>query len=344
MRLTSASWLPWQLRLERLIRTVKRYPGLLAGIGFCSGLASFFLVKRQEGLAQIIAIVLLLSWLWLLAEGLLRRYIQQRYNLSIPPTVVRYLTQLVHQESLFFILPFFLLTTHWLSGQFFFTALLVIAALVSIIDPLYYRVLATRRWLYLSYHCLALFAALLCALPILLQLTTAQSYQIALLCTVALSIPSLASVLGLRTWRRCLSVLLVSAVIGLGAWWGRFWVPPATLWLKDISVSTSLDKKKRSPSAPIQEISKQALNTQGLYAYTAIKAPRGLHEQIYHVWQHNGRVVERIALTIRGGREEGYRAWTHKLNFPKKPVGAWQVAVVTESGQRLGSVQFTVTP
>jgi hypothetical protein len=54
--------------------------------------------------------------------------------------------------------------------------------------------------------------------------------------------------------------------------------------------------------------------------------------------------VERIQLNIAGGREEGYRAWTRKQQFPHDAVGKWKIRVVTDSGQLLGATKFTVTP
>ena len=50
-----------------------------------------------------------------------------------------------------------------------------------------------RRWLFLAMHTLALFAAMLTALPIILNLTTSESYKLALVTAVLLSIPSLAN-------------------------------------------------------------------------------------------------------------------------------------------------------
>ncbi|MCF3971835.1 DUF2914 domain-containing protein, partial [Pseudomonas aeruginosa] len=44
-----------------------------------------------------------------------------------------------------------------------------------------------------------------------------------------------------------------------------------------------------------------------------------------------------------GGREAGYRAWTHKRNFPAQPAGRWRVRVVTEAGQMIGMLRFRVT-
>ena len=97
------------------------------------------------------------------------------------------------------------------------------------------------------------------------------------------------------------------------------------------------------PLAAFDKVSAEQIRNGGLYAYTAINAPRGLDERIYHVWQFNGKEVDRIALDIHGGRKEGYRAWTHKQNFPADSVGRWQVRVLTEDGQVIGVLRFKVT-
>lgn len=248
---------------------------------------------------------------------------------------------MIHQESLFFVLPFFFITTTWNSGQLVFTGLLGAAALVTITDPLYYKWLAPRRWLYLGMHTLALFAALLTALPIILNLTTAESYKLALGAAVLLSIPSMAVSLPLKTWRGWLVLPLIVIALGATGWLLRSWVPPATLWMTEVAVTTQV--QSRTPGESIEQISVSQLRSQGLYAYTSINAPRGLNERIYHVWLLNGQEVDRIALDIHGGRKEGYRAWTHKLNFPPNPVGRWQVKVLTEDGQMLGVLRFKVT-
>ena len=164
----------------RLIALVQRHPGVVAIFGFVSGLASFLLVERQAELAQVLALVMLVSWLWLILENVLRERIAHWFGFELPPPLLRYATQMIHQESLFFVLPFFFITTTWNSGQLLFSGLLASAALISIIDPLYYKWLAPRRWLFLAFHTLALFALLLTALPIIFKLTTAQSYPLAL--------------------------------------------------------------------------------------------------------------------------------------------------------------------
>jgi hypothetical protein len=304
--------------------------------------ASFILVDRQIVLAKVVAILMLVSWLWLMLENLLRSQLQRWFGWQLPSGLLRYLTQMIHQESLFFVLPFFFITTSWDTGQALFTGMLGACALIAIIDPLYYRQLAPRRWLYLTFHSLTLFALLLTAMPIILHLSTAQSYPLALGAAVALSFLSLLSQLKARRWQQRLGLLSLTLLLGLGGWFGRSWVPPASLWLTDVSLSSQ--RSGREAGVSLSQLSQAQLQRQGLYAFTAINAPRGLNERIEHVWLHNGREVDRIALNIHGGREAGYRAWSRKQNFPGDAQGQWQVKVQTEAGQILGRLHFQVTP
>ena len=325
--------------LQRLIELIKRYPGVIALGGFISGIASFILVDRQEGLASWIAILMLISWIWLMLENTFTQLFAKVFKREIPQPLLRYATQMIHQESLFFVLPFFFVTTTWNSGQLVFTGLLGAAGLISIIDPLYYKWLAPRRWLFLALHTLTLFAALLTALPIILHLTTSQSFKLALVTAMLLSFPSLASSFPIQHWRRGIMLVVLTLAVGASGWMLRSWVPPATLWMTDVAVSTQLEN--RTPGKSLSEVKASEIRA-GLYAFTAINAPRGLNERIYHVWQFNGKEVDRIALDIHGGRKEGYRAWTHKQNFPANPVGRWQVRVLTEDGQVIGVLRFRV--
>lgn len=329
-------WVP------QLLALAERYPWVIPLFGFSSGLASFFLVERKEQLAQFIALFMLVSWCWLTLEKVLRRSVAQWFGVQLPPPLLSYFTQLVHQESLFFIIPFFFISTAWNTGQMVFTGLLFVAAFVSIIDPIYFRWLAPRRWLYLSFHGLTLFAVLLTALPIIFQLPTAKTYIWSLAIALAITLPSVAVELPWRWWQRVLMLGLLAIITLFVALKVRAWMPPATLWLTQVAISSNIDSERRAPADALKIVSPQQLH-QGLYAYTAIRAPRGLNERIYHEWQLNGQVVDRVPLDIKGGREAGYRAWSHKLNFPAQPLGRWQIRVVTETDQLIGILRFRVT-
>ena len=326
----------------RIIALVTRFPWAVALFGFVSGVASFLLVEReQEKFAQLVSSLMLLSWGWLALENLLQRSVSSWFGFKLPPPLLSFATQLVHQESLFFVVPFFFITTVWNGGQMVFTSLLIIAAFISIVDPIYYRWLAAKRWLYFIFHGVTLFAVLLTALPIIFQLPTPKSYLLSLGIAILLSLPGIVRALPFNWWKRSLLTIagiVVVAVIGVSV---RAWIPPATLRLTEVAVTDRIDDRNRSPENSLKVITVDQLRS-GLYAYTAIRAPRGLNERIYHVWRRNGRTVDKIALDISGGREAGYRAWTHKLNFPPYPSGRWQIHVVTEANQVIGILRFRV--
>lgn len=323
------------------IRWVERFPWLFALLGFASGVASYVLVERSPELAQVLAMLMLFSWVWLLLENVLKRGAWQVFGINVPRPVFRFVAQMVHQESLFFVIPFFLTTTTWTSGQMLFTSMLLVAALVSIVDPLYYGWLSGKRWLYFLFHGLTLFALLLTALPLIFQLPTTESYLWALVVAGLVSLPSVAGDLP-EKWRQHSGavMLLVVAAAGVG-WWARPWIPPATLWLTEVAIAEQVDDEERSPVRRLSAVDRTTLAA-GLYAFTAIHAPRGLDERIYHVWYRDGEELDRIALDIRGGREQGYRAWTHKQNFPEPLEGDWKVRVVTSADQLIGELGFRV--
>ena len=324
-----------------IVALAERHPWLMAIFGFGSGVFSFVMVERKQGFAQIIAIMMLVSWLWLALENVLQRGVSHWFGFTLPPALMRYVTQMVHQESLFFVIPFLFVTTVWSSGQVVFTSIIMIAALISVLDPIYYHWLAPRRCLYFIYHGITLFVVLITALPIILHLPTPKSYLCALIIAVVLSLPSIAREMTVSWWKRGVVMVLLIAIVSSLGLLARPWVPPSSLWLAEVAITEHINNENRSPENKLNEVTVAQLQT-GLYAYTSIHAPRGLNERIYHVWLHNGKSVDRVALDINGGREAGYRAWTHKVNFPADSLGNWQIQVVTEANQLIGALRFEV--
>jgi len=194
------------------------------------------------------------------------------------------------------------------------------------------------------FHNFALFVVLLVTLPILLNLTTSQSLAAALVTAVVVTLPSLNNLMPNARWWRFPILVVILCALSASIWLLRSYVPPAALRLTDITLAHEVDLQHKKPVGSIKQLDSYTLHHQGLYSWTAVKAPRGLNEKIFHVWIHNKKEVDRITLNINGGRELGYRAWTHKVNFPSYAVGQWQVKVITESGQLIGLTKFTVTP
>jgi Family of unknown function (DUF5924)/Protein of unknown function (DUF2914) len=222
-----------------------------------------------------------------------------------------------------------------------FTTLLIIAAFISIVDPIYYRWLAPRRWLYFIYHGITIFAVSLTALPIIFQLPTPKAYLYSLLIALTLTLPNVARSLQVVWWKRFFAVILFAVTTGSLGLLIRPWIPTATLWLTQVAITDQINTENRSPVNIFKTVRVEQLR-QGIYAYTAIHAPRGLQERIYHVWIHNGEVIDKVALDITGAREAGYRSWSRKENFPENPVGRWKIEVMTETNQVIGVLRFQV--
>ena len=328
----------------RLVESLRLHPGLMAMFGFASGLASYVLVEGREEFAQAIATLMLVSWLLLVMEPWIRALFLKIFGVKLPTMVMRFGTQMVHQESLFFALPFFFAATTWNHAQAIFTGALAVSALISVIDPIYHGHLARRRSLYMVFHAMTLFAVLLVVLPLMLLINTEQSLILALAIALAFSLPSLGDVMPDGHWWRLPATILVLVALGAVLWQVRTLIPPAALELNGITLSQQVDREQRSPGVSLQSISEGELRESGLYAWTSVRAPRGLRENIHHVWIYNGEEVDRITLDIEGRGDTGYRAWTHKLNFPNEVIGDWQIRVLTDSGQLIGLTRFEVVP
>jgi hypothetical protein len=87
------------------------------------------------------------------------------------------------------------------------------------------------------------------------------------------------------------------------------------------------------------------LANEPVYCFTAIFAPVDLKTTIYHHWYyrpHDGKPfvhADKIPLTISGGREGGYRAYSFKQGLDP---GDWRVDVEAGDGRVIGRVSVTV--
>lgn len=80
-------------------------------------------------------------------------------------------------------------------------------------------------------------------------------------------------------------------------------------------------------------------------AWSAVFAPSGLSTTILHEWQHfddaagEWQTLSTQRYPINGGRDGGYRGYSIKTALP---AGRWRVNVITEYGQLIGRITFTV--
>lgn len=332
----NASW------LDRINVWVFRLRHAWAVGSFGLGLASYFMVERKPWLAAVLTAFLVTTWLVLLTENLWSRRFRGTAMEQVSQGALKLLLQGVHQEAFFFSLPFVVL--QWSGGAEYvlFTALVAGAALVSIVDPLYFR-LARHRALFFGFHAWALFVALLVLLPLIFKWPTNRALDGAAWLTALFALPSFWRVGGPRPAYRWVLLGLFSLSIVAVPLWASFLVPPLTLSLEERAMSVSFNRAQRQPLVTGERFRRDELDG-GLYAYTAIRAPLGLGQPVSHYWFHDGERVDEIPLKVTGGRREGYRTWSHKSHFPGDPVGHWRVEVRTGNDQIIGVLRFVVAP
>lgn len=324
--------------LRRLIGIATRWPWLLPAISFAAGWLGFLLVRRGEDLARIIAVLALLGWFWLLLEPWVRRRLERRRPRA-GNFVVNFISQSLQQELLFFSLPFLIGATQRDVGQIAFTAAVGFAALITTVDPVYERFVATRAARRMSFHAFCSWIAALVVLPMVLRLPVERALPISLLAVGAWLVLTLPlSLYSLPRWGTRLTWMMGMIGVPLLLWQLRAQLPAAGLAVTDARVTQTIDGL--TPGLKVRRLRQEDL-AQGVIAFAAIRAPAGLSQQVVFEWRHNGE-REQIAVEIQGGRADGFRAYSRKTAFPADSTGLWTVDVLTPQAQLLERLRFVV--
>lgn len=335
--------------VERLGPWLQRFKRALPFLSFLTGVVSALLMKRGYSRMPWLLGALLLTWVVVGGVLLLQRRLSpERQLLGKMHFGAIVLAQSASQEVLFFVLPFYFWSTTFWSPNVLFLALLVLTVLATLVDPIFER-MAARAPLVLVLLAVSTFATLNFALPVVIGIRNNWSLHISVAATIISTLlfavythergeakgPRLKLLMATGA---AMSVLLAGAIWVLDL---QMAVPPAPLRLMDGAASHGVEERE-----PIDRCRRFALD-QGLppriYCFTAIQAPRGLDEEIVHVWRHNGRDLNTVELKqISGGRQQGFRTWSFKSRFPRDPLGDWTCEVRTAGDQIIGRVRFEI--
>lgn len=325
------------------------HPGTLAWIrrwgisvaSFIGGCLALFVFRRGLPALGWIIGYLLLMWLLVGVITQVRQPLLARGR-GLIVTAADYTIQTLYHGLLLFALPAYYASATLTSVNVTFVALLLVLSLLATFDPWYQAVVRPRPWLNYVFFLVSTFAALAVALPLI-----GVPPHISLLVSAWVSVAALAPAIRRARqwpWRRA---LVVVGMLGLGAAVGvsqvRLWVPPAPLTVASAALTWSLDKLEPGERLGSRVSVSDLRRFGGVFAYTAIYAPRSLRQAIVHVWSRDGRVVNVVRLSpVHGGRREGFRTYSHKTDFGAVPVGRWTVDVMTSSGQLIGRLRFRV--
>jgi hypothetical protein len=305
------------------------------------GILTLFVFRR--GLPHVSVIVGYLLLLWILVAVLVQARdtlaASERLTHRLVLTATEYTVQTLYHGVLLFLLPAYYAATTLTSVNVIFLLVLVGLALLATVDPWYRVIVHPRPWMGYVFFVVSLFGALNLALPLVGAPPAWALLASAWVATVALT-PAVCRARA-WTWKRGLAVTALAGVaVAIGVSYVRLAVPPAPLFLAESRLGWDTATIQALP--PPSPIPAEALQNQGLVAYTAIYAPAGLRTPVEHVWRQNGVIINVIPLTVEGGRREGYRTFSRKHAFPERPAGRWTVDVMTR-GQLIGRVRFRVS-
>ncbi len=333
--------LRWEHALEAhpWLRWAQRW-GISIG-SLLSGALTLTLFRRGVEYFPWFIGYLLLLWL----AGVVFVHARQALRARAPLVMglVDYTIQTLLHGVLLFLLPIYYASTTFDSRNALFFLVLAGGALLTAVDPGYRAIHLRYRRIDLLLFWFGLLASLNVAFPLLGIESTWGLLLAGATSTLAL-VPAFRRTDVAPWWPALLrgtagAVLVVSLL-----WLLRPWVPPAPLRLGRATFAQAV--LNLDPLQPVRRLSTEDVRVWGeMTCFTAIVAPSGIRERIFHVWRRNGATLARIPLSpILGGFHGGFRTYSRKTDVGSDPAGSWSVDVRTAQDQLIGRVRLIVTP
>lgn len=156
--------------------------------------------------------------------------------------------------------------------------------------------------------------------------------------------------------RKIIVISVLSVLAAINVLYFYNFIPPLPLSVRDAGVYYSVKKNSQGNYVVEKELNNGShfwtlspdfhrLASQPVYVYTAIFSPPQFSMNIIHDWQRYDATGKqwvsqsRLTLPVVGGRENGFRTYSEKLN---PAAGQWRVNILTQNGQVIGRVRFNV--
>ncbi len=317
---------------------------------YALGLGAFVVMFAAKGFdhARFLTISLALAWVVLILFFRLfgsgsRQAVEGR-GAKLRFFVMTYVLKNMYQGMLFFLLPFY-----WKSitvgspNQWFIVGLGLCAALATL-DVVFDRMLMKWKIAASAFYFFTLFACLNLVIPALLPNTRS-----------AISLTVAAAVSALAFWTMHVPLKMLGKPLGAGllvtwttasmtgAYFGRHAVPPVAMSLDHGGVGPQLLDDGR---LAIEASSLHVSLIHDLYAVTYVVLPGGKGDRLFHIWHKDGAEVQRSTdVDIHPYGASGRIRVQSKLaaeKIPAEKAGDWSIDVMTEDGQLVGRVAFTV--
>lgn len=308
-----------------------------------TGAAVVWLARERYELVPWVVGFLALTWLASLLFGRAGRVARERGERPFSHGVVSYLTRIMYQEVLLFMLPLYAASTTVRSPNLLFTAVLLLLGVLACLDLTFDRLLRESPGFAFAFFAVVTFAAVNVLLPLVLAVPPGTAVWIAgvtaFVAAAPLAFTDGRGVDPARAIGAASAACLVAALVLLG----RPAVPPAPLRLVKPVFAAGIDRETLEVRSPLG--SRVALSELGgvIVFRCQVVAPSRLTTAVEMRWTldglplHSSRQVDVVA------HDGGFRLWdsTRRASHRPRP-GRYEVKVVTRDGQLLGRKALVV--
>jgi hypothetical protein len=330
------TWRELYDRYARLLWTVHSAWALLSGI------AVLVLAHNRYGFLRWVVLFIALTWGSTLFFSRFAIDAGSQF-VRFAQSVVSYLTRVMYQETLFFLIPFYFYSATFRSWNFLYVLALAGFAVLSCFDVLFDRLLRENRWFAIGFFAFVSFSALQFFLPLLLRTRIENSAYVAAAISFVAAL-ALARLDDLRNWRRLVAIGLAFALVLIGVRLFRPLLPPVPLRLTRLRFSGTLDP--RTLAAPVdfeKEIPAAELRRGRIYAVATLFSPERIPAQMQMRFIQHDKVLRASRTLDLTARPGGFRLWDSVRLPPNGASDTVRVEVWT-GGQLLGKRDVRVVP
>ncbi len=314
---------------------------------------TFVAVMARERSELVLWVVLFLALTWTStlffggeAAEASRREEEEAEAHGGPPGLVHevtsYLTRILYQETLFFLLPFYAYSTVLRSPNVGFLVLLGGLALFSCIDLLFDRWLRTRAAFRPVFFAIVAFAALNLLLPLVFALGPRIATPVAAIVAVGGAVPLATRALPGGLWPRLGLVFAAVAILAVAIGFPSL-VPPVPIRIESATFATDIDRETLTPADTLRSPASTEVVGGSLVVLVEVFAPSQVPARVRLEWRRDGETV-RVSRPIDiVAHRSGFRVWDRwRAPAGHVPPGRYQVVLRTQGDRLFGVATLRV--
>jgi hypothetical protein len=312
-----------------------------------TGIAVTLLARDRYHLVGWVALFLLFTWASTLYFGRAAVHAaigSSDYTPGAVPEITSYVTRVLYQETLFFLLPFYAYSTVAGSPNTIFLLLLVTLAVFSCVDLVFDRLLRAVPVFALVFFSVVTFATGNLLLPLLLGLQPAAATPAAAFLAVGAAIPLAVRAGGHAMRTRLSLVAAAAAMLGIALAWPRL-VPPVPLRMERATFASDMDRNTLAVSDSLAQNTSASVLGGALIILVQVFAPTDLPASVQLEWYRNGALVHKSREVSITAHIDGFRVWdSWRPDAGVIPPGKYQVFLFAARRRAFDKAELNIVP